>query len=561
MIENNTDDAIVYYREGFLVLDTGMTESTFSKARLADRMSEKGFIVRQGESGWKFDNWTFEENETDEVNHDVLWKGRAFKGLTLKNYIEGSDRSFASRCVSCVITVIEEAVKQNIDLYSIGAGGIYVASDFRSVIFLPYNLFRSSVSCRSVEINTGYNEFYLHENLRQKAALRFTQCVISYYAITGKFPYDNTDAIKRHEDLFDHNYMPLSDVVYGIDESLSTFVDSYLSVSMPKIQNKGNNRAFIEKDVNDSFPVRELNKELGLNEDGTLLEGNHLNNIERKSSLSFNEFTDKASKKRNTFIKRLKCKRWFRHNRTFIAVAGAVAVVFVFFVMMYKTGSSSKPTTESLDSIQTLSMFYSAMNLQDVDSVGISCHGKDTKNIMDIISNFYVSGKALSVYDSSQSTVSPASWFCFNYDGNYRIFGLTKLKIDGEEESLYFKGPAKNTRGLKPLVNEAGRDLHEGDTISHQSEFYMLYSEDGENLHVLKRSDNVTLTWIKNRWVITSLESKEEDSPCKKSSLYTDYSRALVDNGGDIDTALRSISDKYQWLPTEREILECKDIQ
>jgi len=555
-------DSIVYYKEGMLVLDTGMSESTFSKSRLVERITEKGILAKKEDNDWTLSFWSFDNTLTDELNHDVLWTAPGFEGNTLKAYLEGDDKALKVKASATVVAVLEKILQSDFAFTSVGSGGIFISSDFNSVLFLPSVLFSSSVSCRSENINATYNELYLHENLTGKAAIRFTQAVISYRALTDKMPYNKINTVERHEDYLDHNYIPLKACIYGMDKELSGFIDSYLSIKMPKVQNKGAASKYVNIEIDDIYPLVCLYKELGLEENGDIPLTGILNKPQRNSDENQKVFEERCKKELNLFAKRLNRKRWFRHNKTMIGIASGVAVILAFFIVTYNAGASAKPTTKSLNSVQTVSMFYSAINRLDVDGVSLAGKGKRVKQISDTVSNFYVTGKAISMYDGSKSTVTPATWLNWNYDGGYRIFGITQFKVDNNEQSIFFTGPAKNTKGLQPLTEENGKTLAEGDTVVHNVSFYLLYTDDGETLHVLTRNDTVTLTYTGKKWLVTGCEVEEEDSISSCSELYADYVAAVNEADKDIKKICDILRVKYYWLSTDKEVQEAyKDLQ
>ncbi len=549
-------DSVVYYKDGLLVLDSGMSESLFSKSRLSEHLNDKGLLARRAQNIWTFSDFGFEGTVTSDVTHNVLWTASCFEGYTLKDYLENDDDVLKFQAVSSVISFLEAAIKGNMKPEAVGAGGFFVSEDFNQVIILPSFLFSSAVSCRSAEINASYNQCYLHENLTGNKAVRFTQAVIGYKALTGDLPYREVDLVKRHEDHVDYNYKPVSESVYGLDNLLADFIDSCLCVKLPKQNSKSHNVApAVWEDVEDDFPVEELNKSLGLTAEGTVGPGETLAPRRIPSNITQAEFEAKGESSRKTFGQKLKVKRWFRHNRTVLSIAAGAAVVAAFFVATYNSGASSKPCTRGLTSNQVVSMFYSAINRLDVDGVGYSGKGRQVKHIGETVSNFYVTGKAISMYDTSKCTVSPATWLNWNYEGGYRIFGLTQLEVDGQEEGLFFTGPERKDKSIAYLTEENGKTLSQGDTVQHEVSFYMLYTEDGQTLKVLKRNDIVTLTYLKNQWYITDcVISEKEDAEVNISSFYASYVSAMDTTAGDVLGACDILRKSYYWLSTEREI-------
>ena len=79
----------------------------------------------------------------------------------------------------------------------------------------------------------------------------------------------------------------------------------------------------------------------------------------------------------------------------------------------------------------------------------------------------------------------------------------------------------------------------------------MIYTE-GEEVEYLvdKVTDTVTLTYKKNRWVITDIEEnnrKKLGVDCAK--FKADYFAELKKSNGEVIPAVDALRSKYEWLP------------
>ena len=79
---------LVFSKDGNLYLDTGMTQDAFSKARLADRLSERGVKAERSSEGnkeaWTFSKWAFSGSRMPD--RTVLLEGFLFSGLPLSDF-------------------------------------------------------------------------------------------------------------------------------------------------------------------------------------------------------------------------------------------------------------------------------------------------------------------------------------------------------------------------------------------------------------------------------------------------------------------------------------------
>jgi hypothetical protein len=595
-------DEIVFVKGNKLYLDTSMTQSAFSKSRLSERMSEQGFLAEKKNDSWEFSPWTFtgtmlRTSDDDNISEasralaeTVLLEGNAFSGSTLKSLFDTDDSSLSeqgkatsSEAAAAVCSAIERAVETNVKLTDNGAGGIFISSSFDKIIFLPEDLFETAVTCRGDEIYSAYDGLYIYRTLAGSAALRFTQSVIAYRALTGKFPFASLNSVKRHEDYLDHNFIHLSNMVYGLDEKLSFFVDNAL-MRNPKIEvhakaSVTDKRSFNEKITTSiksdvikerneheektllragmQFPLSTFYRELGLAEDGTLPADGKLKAVERNAPITQEQFDADVKKEAHAFNKSLTVKRWFRHYRTVLTGTGIAILVVSFFMATYHHDNMRNPTTKSLTSTEAVQMFYSAMNNLDVVSTQGCTKGSSMNKLVDVISNFYVTSKQRSAYSAKNNCVTPASWLCFNNDGNYTIFGLTQFTIDGTTKGLNFEGPIKNTHP-KTLAHEDGVNLVSNVQTNHLVHYYLVYTEGLDQLHVDEHTDTVTLTWKKDRWVLTNVDQTDNDVIVDFKQFSADYKTAYEDTMKDIYKTAAKLSTTYTWLSSTDDIREAK---
>ena len=239
---------LVFAENKTLFLDTSMTQTAFTKSRMADRLDENGWLAEKTDGGWKFSPWTFSGTRQNECNDEnlspaarrametILFEGPAFSGRTLKALFDldfskelgETEISFVTYAAGRVCSVLEEAAKQKIDVSNIGAGGIFVSADYSRIIFLPRELFGISMECAGKQDAAEYNGFFINPQLKDSAAINYTQSVIAYRMLTGTYPFTQTDSMQRSWDITDHNYVPLKNMVWALDEKLSFFVDNAL---------------------------------------------------------------------------------------------------------------------------------------------------------------------------------------------------------------------------------------------------------------------------------------------------------------------------------------------
>lgn len=587
---------LVFAENKTLFLDTSMQMDAFTKSRMADKMGEEGYLAEKTDDGWRFSPWAFTGTRQNECNDEslsmaarkaretVLFEGPAFSGRTLKALFDldfskelgETEISFVTYAAARVCSVLEESVKQKIDVSNIGAGGIFISADYKKVIFLPRGIFELSVTCAGHQAASEYNGLFINPLLKSSAAVNYTQSVIAYRMLTGTYPFGELETSKRYWDIIDHNYVPLKNKVWALDEKLSFFVDNALQRKgrvKSHGKKKGEKKHSVQEKISSmiteadsdqidmskpglllAFPLEELYKETGLTEKGEIPAGGNVHAVIRKGTVSPDQFEKKSRKENEAFQKKLSKKRWLRSHRTHLTVAACAVLAAVVVSAVIITGNGKNPTSKGLSSLETVQMFYSAFNALDITGVQGCSSGHGGDEFIDLMTSEVVSSGARSLYNVRQSSVSPAEWFCFNYDLSYNIFGVSNFFIDGVDGDIFFKGPQKKTHP-KSISEEYGMSVAEGATKDYKVTYSLVQSQMEDDLIIINQIDEVHLLFYRGRWVITSVIT-HEGKPEKISfaSFKDDFKSAWEKAGENPNETAAMLRSSYEWIPTDIEI-------
>ena len=577
---------LVFSKDGNLYLDTGMTQDAFSKARLTDRLGERGIKAEHSEQEdrevWSFSKWTF--SGTKMADETVLLEGFLFSGLPLASFLENNTKEKAYLAGARVCSAMEAAMNQGQVLPRVGAGGIFISADFERILFLPEGLFEMATSCLSSGGTSGAEEvplanasqgFFINRLLTGEAANSFTQSVIAYRLLTGDLPFTEGDEDKREEDIRDRNYIHIANRVWGLDAELAQRIDQSLQQTGPaKIEpsrdaGKTGNSASSGNAISIKqprrtalrFPTATLYRELGLTESGDIPADGNLIGVIRKSNIPHEEFDRRAKKERASFLSALARKRWIRRHRSLLTLLAVGLFALAVIAGICVETAMTRPCTRGLTETQTVEMFYSSFNTMDVLSANASAVGKDANLVIDAMSAYFVSAKTKENYDSGSKTTSPAEWLSFNNGGAFSMYGISQFFIGNKKGEVFFSAPARKD-APRPVSESEGMELKKGTTKKLEVSYYFIYSGgsgmDGkETIEALKKTDTVTLSFKGGRWRITNLEQQEGTSfSVDKDAFYADYKEAFDASGQDSVKATDAIRTKYVWLPLGSEILE-----
>ena len=403
----------------------------------------------------------------------------------------------------------------------VGAGGIIVSKDFSKVLFLPKNLLEASLSSLGEENFSELYGKYLNPVFSGKTAVRFLQAVIVYKAICGKVPFAEKNASSRETDIRDLNYCPLRYAVFGVDEKILLFTEN----------------AFAGKDC--LFPKEEF----------SALE------LKEPSSSDLEKFKAESQKFLLSQEKRIRAKRWLRAKSTVIKICAAVFIFAIAAVVSLYRTFLEKRTTKGLTSLQTVEMYYSAVNLLDVDSARASS-AKSLGGRVDRLANIFVTGKTSSMYNAGNDLVPPSVWLVKN-QLSHNIYGISNFTVDGSPCRTFFNGQRRKENPVA-IFEENGQKIFLGETKEYQVEFFIFDSLGEDSLCVSLQKEKVSLEFKKDRWIITGIQTEIESRFLKFSELKTEYSAAMENCGGDVFACASVLRQKYDFIPSDQEITDAE---
>lgn len=522
---------IVFFEGTKLILDTCMTQSAFTKSRFSEQIGTSGHIASKDGSSWNFEPWSFSETQLSDLpGGTVSFTAEAFPGNTLREILctendSDENKTRAREVAVAVCSAIEGARAQKINLEHNGGEGIFISSDCTKIIFLPEVFFTTAASSLGDEMFSDMQGLYVNANLTKDDSLAFTQAVIAYRMLAHQFPFPSKNTKERSEDILDANFKPLELLVQQADKQLAKTIDSALRL-VPRQKKSSQKSAAL-------FPAEAFVK--------TMTEEPALCDLTTSAEYA---------KKENS----VKRHRWFRRHRATLTTAFAVTAVAVFILGTYFDSQMEKPTTRGLTSQQTVEMHYGAANRLDIESAQNSTAGGKMKGRVNILSNIYVSTKTRALYDAKLTCLTPAKWFCYNQT-TFNIFGLTDFKINEQQATLYTRG-AERKHAPKAITQENNIPLKNGDTKTYIVSFYMLRTEGSDEMFVTKIDETVNLVFKKNRWLIKSADTVQEENKISKTEFYTDYSKAMKDSSDDAKKAAEMLHTKYEWVPSQSELEE-----
>ncbi len=543
---------LITLSDGEIRLTSNLDEYSFGKTNYDSIVTQEGFLF----DGRTFTSWTFSDvksfNIEGEKDRIVFYCGKnplSENAKTLLQYYDLNDDS-TFRAVSAVCKAYTQAAQDDFPLPPLGAGGILVdlKENSEKILFLPEGLFSNTVSGLKAEEYLQEAGGWINRTIYKLPAICFERAVLVYKLLTKRLPYANPDQIERNADILDQNFLPLELSVKGINPKLAKEVNKALKlnsnvVNIPGKKQKG-------KNSEDLTPTKEFPLEL-LEEAWKL---------SKENSLDDKDFQEKAASYMKIKNSKVTTKRRIRRNSAKIGVGIALIIIFTYITINTVKTSKDRYTSIGLTSTQTIQGFFMGVNVKDPTTLSEFVKGKKPQSYVDTISQIYVLTKQRKLYDKDNGFASPANWLIFSTTperySRSGIYGITNLKIDGKPYDITTKIYKKN-QNPEVLTKEGNINLSNKDKSVHKVEYFLIHSE-GENQDFIveKVTDIFTLTYTKNRWLITDIQTESENLQVKSKTFKNDYMNELLLTEGDVISAAENLRSKYPWLPSKTDLTE-----
>ncbi|MCQ2249210.1 MAG: hypothetical protein MJZ50_09390 [Treponema sp.] len=519
--------ALFETKDGNSYFDTNMAPEVFARTGYTAHIREKGVLGELKDGKWILSPWSF--IETFEKDEKLYLKGPAFDGSSLESIFETDDKNqgLHESCLAA-ISVLEAGLKEKAPCSCIGAGGILVSHDRTQVLILPRKLFTAAVSKLTQDEFNLAQGYYTNPVFLGEDAVRFTQAVIAYRLLSGKFPFPEAETNRRTLDVIDRNFVPLEYESAIPAAPVADFTD----------------KAFSKKKC--QFPFK------------TLESISPAELCQRKADGSLRDSAAGGRRKRFMKLraKRVAAKRFIRRNKIGLAICGLVGILMgLASSSLYRT-AMDKATTKGLTAFDTVKMYYSAVNTMDADAAS-RCLSKELKFHADHLSQITATYKTRAAYNMDFETVFPAVWLVKNNVYHY-IYGLSNFCIEGTNTESIFEGPAKKTKP-QVVTNADGTVPEDGSKATFTVDYYIWDTIGEDSINVSKKRDLVTLTFIEDKWIITGIESTEDKRHFSFSEFKDGYIGCTTDDSRlpeEILHARSVLSQKYDFMPTEYEIMQ-----
>lgn len=526
--------SLLSFRENHVLLDMQMTGRDFAKSRLYQYVDEVGYRALPDEKGdFTFVPWTF--SSTEEKDNSIYVQGTCPQpGVSLIEEVDkflssGGEETHKLWLKNALVTfnrAADAALSKKLPIGGVGPAQCILCND-GSMLFLPPTLLTRAIESRSKEEYSRLLGCWIHPVLEGACSLRFTQSVCGYFIGTGSLPYDCLDTEKRMEDYRDNNFVPIQYKNPSVSPLLAQSINNYLSVGAGKhnISVKQNTDSCVIPGT--EIPWEEFEK---------------TDKLFFTNETSVKEYTLKLDKKIDTV-------RFVRKYSTGIKILAGVLIFFFGTFLFWLWDRQDNYITTGLTGKEVGVALYTGMNNRDLVLAEAVCKGKGAKQLVNIISNFYLSSK-IQEGVAGKTTLSFAQLFYFLSDTAEVMpdfFGLSNFCIDGEKVSL---DVYPYIRKDNPIPVETSHS--EG---SYTVTYYMAYTQGEDTIVIEYCTDTVKTEFLKDSWYVTEVVQKKEPVLCDFNTFRKEYSTLLKENNGSVVKTAEKLRETYPWIPREEELI------
>lgn len=573
---------IITFENDLLKMNSGILEENFGKMSYSSIITEEGVLVKGEKKNdvytLDYSPWTFSGVQSFDVDgkRTVFFMGSSpFSNAsnnvqTLNSLLDNkSDKNTAFKAGYAVMQIMTDAALNDKNLPYPGAGGTLLELNENSftVLFLPLNLFDGAVAGKSDAEKARNINWWKNPTLSGYQNLRFARSVIAYKVLTGRLPFPATDTIERNADILDKKFLPLEMCIENADPKLCEKINAELELNSATVYipgkekkkkgNKKKNPVDKIKDSNetDAQKAARLQKEYQKGVCSFPFEL-FVENAEKTKPFSDEELNAKTADYMAKKTARIAAKRKIRRNTgIIIGILIGILVAAVFIINSISTKGSNL-TSKGLTAEQTVEAFYQEFNRLNTAFVYDHGKGKAAKNYSDICSQMYVIGKSRTAYSQDRGVLKPAAYFLtlrketdINKAG---LYGISNLSVNGKTKNMDVKIPTLKEKP-EAITEDKGITVYDKMQSVQKVHFFLVHTEDSL-LMVEECTDTVTLTFKKDKWIVTDISSEPAFVKVDSVKFFDTFFDVMELIGQDPQATVRIMKTDYPWLPTQKEI-------
>lgn len=417
-----------------LGFDTGLDPVGFAQAKLAQFITERGYLIRAAEppesspgdgadpkngmvETWQAGGVIERSAAPGTTGTMVIW-GPSFTGERLDRLV--SDDTRKDEALGAVLRwlrsqlVLEsrEALPHPWPAGALcGSGG--------EIFFPPDRLIRRSIEAEGPDSWLNGAERWVHPDLTGREATAFAAGALLYRIFCGEAPFPNGDIDVVREDMREGVFVPARLMAPGLDENLAALIDKAIA-PIPKGQKAQEEKSRPEPDQILRF----------LESGGRERAGDYFHPLEAGEMARLNAEKEQFQKKKKLTVK---ARRFVIRNNLIIGGVFLVVLLAGLVAGSIIKSRAELPTTEGMSPGEVAVSYYGAFETLDHTMMDACVINRAGKSDIEMVTNFFVINRVRQAYEMTAAPrmLSAQEWV----DGGSAptdafVFGVSDLTID-----------------------------------------------------------------------------------------------------------------------------------
>jgi hypothetical protein len=412
-----------------LGFDTGLNAQAFAQAKMAQFITQNGFLVfPNGKTEiWKAEGVYESIGQNEKTETMIVW-GASFPGVSLDSLLisaisteDQAEKDIALDALRHWLRA-KAVLGEDNSVYP-GASGVLVVCNTTdtnfpagTVFFPPERLVKRAIEADG-DGEVLHTQQWVHPDLKGKEGTSFSAAVMAYTIFRGTIPFnseqDQKDGDILRQDMRESVFIPLRLAVPGLDNELVQAI----SAAMDPIKLKGEVRIRPAPDI--------LKNVLG--EPGSRKIASFFTPVGEEEKIKIKTELEQYNKKRNFTVK---TRRFVIRNTTIIIVCLAILAGTGLAIHSYFQRLAALPNTKGMTPVEVVTVYYGSFETLDHEMMEACIYGKDAKLDINMVLNLFVLTRTQMAYTASQVLASARDWIAAGSpQTDLTIFGVTDLSL------------------------------------------------------------------------------------------------------------------------------------
>jgi hypothetical protein len=386
---------LIVNEQRVLGFDTGLDPAGFAQAKLAQFITEKGYLITP-ETGtvrtWQAGGVIEGEAPSGKGKTMIIW-GPAFEGERLDRLVR--DDSRGDEALNTLITWLRSRLApESREYVPYPWPGAALCGREGTVFFPPDRLIRRSIGAEGPGAWLNGAERWVHPDLTGGEAEAFAAGTLLYRIFCGEAPFSRDDADVVREDIREGVFVPSRLMAPGLDENLAALIDKAIA-PIPKGQGEKTRPA----------PDQILHF---LESGGRKGVRDYFHSLKDEELARLNTEKEQFQKKKELTVK---TRRFIVRNS--LIILGILAITLAAGLV---TGSiirsrADLPTTEGMEPEEVVMTYYNAFETLDHTLMDACVINRAGKSDIEMITNFFVINRVRQAYEmAAPQMLSANEW-------------------------------------------------------------------------------------------------------------------------------------------------------